>query len=273
MAITEPKVTASTALRHADGTVRSGRRSSVREDLGPLPAGRCEGPAFCRARHDLRPCARPAVMAHPGDMTSEGRGSMEYRVSLCETAPQAVVRVPLEIRPDLLTDGIVNGMQRLTEVTERAGLTASGAPTITFHHELTAGDTITVDFGLPIEPAPALVQHGCPARHPTARAGGQNLPSRRIRRHRRRLSRTAAMAFRCRMPPGRPTHRGIPHRSGRGERSAPTDHRDQNSGRALAHHRGTSGRIICRCGRADTYRAATERFSNHLRNRYAGDAA
>ncbi|WP_330180131.1 DUF302 domain-containing protein [Nocardia sp. NBC_01503] len=81
---------------------------------------------------------------------------MEYRVSLCETAPQAVVRVPLEIRPDLLTDGIVNGMQRLTEVTERAGLTASGAPTITFHHELTAGDTITVDFGLPIEPAPAL---------------------------------------------------------------------------------------------------------------------
>lgn len=81
---------------------------------------------------------------------------MEYRVSLCETAPQAVVRIPLEIRPDLLTDGIMNGMQRLTEVTERAGLTASGAPTITFHHELTTGDTITVDFGLPIEPAPAL---------------------------------------------------------------------------------------------------------------------
>lgn len=81
---------------------------------------------------------------------------MEYRVTLCETAPQTVVRIPLEIRPDLLSEGIVNGMQRLTEVAQNAGLIASGAPTITFHRELPVEDAITVDFGLPIEPAPAL---------------------------------------------------------------------------------------------------------------------
>ncbi|MRH87612.1 DUF302 domain-containing protein [Nocardia sp. SYP-A9097] len=81
---------------------------------------------------------------------------MEYRVTLCETAPQTVVRVPLEIRPDLLTEGIVNGMRRLEEAAAQAGLTASGAPTITFHRELPADDSITVDFGLPIEAAPAL---------------------------------------------------------------------------------------------------------------------
>ncbi|MFD6354853.1 DUF302 domain-containing protein [Nocardia tengchongensis] len=81
---------------------------------------------------------------------------MEYRVNVCETPPQTVLRIPLEIRPDLLSEGIVGGMGRLTEVAEKAGLTASGAPTITFHRELPAEDAIVVDFGLPIEPAPAL---------------------------------------------------------------------------------------------------------------------
>ncbi|MFD7844894.1 DUF302 domain-containing protein [Nocardia sp. NPDC059764] len=81
---------------------------------------------------------------------------MEYRVNVCETPPQAVLRIPLEIRPDLLSEGIVSGMGRLSEVAEKAGLTANGAPTITFHRELPAEDAIVVDFGLPIEAAPAL---------------------------------------------------------------------------------------------------------------------
>ncbi|MGW4531992.1 DUF302 domain-containing protein [Nocardia sp. NPDC004340] len=81
---------------------------------------------------------------------------MEYRVNVCETPPQAILRIPLEIRPDLLSEGIVSGMGQLSEVAEKAGLTANGAPTITFHRELPAEDAIVVDFGLPIEAAPAL---------------------------------------------------------------------------------------------------------------------
>ncbi|MEU1205217.1 DUF302 domain-containing protein [Nocardia sp. NPDC005825] len=81
---------------------------------------------------------------------------MEYRVNVCETPPQAVLRMPLEIRPNLLSEGIIGGMGRLTEVAEKAGLTANGAPTITFHRELPAVGGIVVDFGLPIEAAPAL---------------------------------------------------------------------------------------------------------------------
>lgn len=81
---------------------------------------------------------------------------MEYRVNLCETAPQTVLRIPLEIRPARLAEGIAGGMRQVAEIAQRAGLTASGAPTMTFHHELPVGDTVTVDFGLPIEPAPNL---------------------------------------------------------------------------------------------------------------------
>ncbi|WP_338087599.1 DUF302 domain-containing protein [Nocardia huaxiensis] len=81
---------------------------------------------------------------------------MDYRVSSCETAPQTVLRIPLEIRPDLLSEGIVAGMARLSEAAEYAGLTANGAPTITFHRELPSEEAIVVDFGLPVEPAPNL---------------------------------------------------------------------------------------------------------------------
>ncbi|MET8428927.1 DUF302 domain-containing protein [Nocardia sp. NPDC004860] len=81
---------------------------------------------------------------------------MTYRIDLCETAAQTVMRIPLQIRPDRLSDTIAAGVERMTEVAERAGLTASGAPTLTFHHELPVEDTIRVDFGLPIEPAPNL---------------------------------------------------------------------------------------------------------------------
>lgn len=81
---------------------------------------------------------------------------MNYRVSLCETAPHAVLRAPLEIRPDLLSEGIVGGMQELARIAQKAGLTANGAPTITFHRELAGDEVIAVDFGLPVEPAPTL---------------------------------------------------------------------------------------------------------------------
>ncbi|WP_454197356.1 DUF302 domain-containing protein [Nocardia sp. Marseille-Q1738] len=83
---------------------------------------------------------------------------MEYRVALVESAPETVLRVPREIRPNpnLLGEDIVDGMRELTEIAQRAGLTASGAPTITFHQELPATEAIAVDFGVPVEPAPKL---------------------------------------------------------------------------------------------------------------------
>ncbi|MGQ4600788.1 GyrI-like domain-containing protein [Nocardia sp. R6R-6] len=83
---------------------------------------------------------------------------MEYRVALVESAPETVLRVPREIRPNpnLLGEDIVDGMRELTQIAQRAGLTASGAPTITFHHELPADEAIAVEFGVPVEPAPEL---------------------------------------------------------------------------------------------------------------------
>ncbi|APA97777.1 DUF302 domain-containing protein [Nocardia seriolae] len=81
---------------------------------------------------------------------------MDYRVDLCETPPHAVLSLPMEIRSEQLAEGILAGMNRIEEVARRAGLTANGAPTITFHRELPTGQAIAVDFGLPIEPAPAL---------------------------------------------------------------------------------------------------------------------
>ncbi|WP_369690737.1 DUF302 domain-containing protein [Nocardia crassostreae] len=89
-------------------------------------------------------------------MTGQAQQEMDYQVTVCETAPQTVLRVPLEIRTGILTEGILSGMNLVSEVARRAGLTASGAPTITFHRELPADRAITVDFGLPVEPAPGL---------------------------------------------------------------------------------------------------------------------
>ncbi|WP_051406946.1 GyrI-like domain-containing protein [Nocardia sp. CNY236] len=83
---------------------------------------------------------------------------MEYRVVLVESAPETVLRVPREIRPNpyLLGEDVAEGMRELTRIAQRAGLTASGAPTITFTHELPADESIAVDFGVPVEPAPNL---------------------------------------------------------------------------------------------------------------------
>ncbi|WP_249645319.1 DUF302 domain-containing protein [Nocardia sputi] len=81
---------------------------------------------------------------------------MDYQVALVESAPEAVLRVPREVRPDLLGEDIVEGMREATRIVQRAGLTASGAPTITFHDEMPADEAIAVEFGVPVEPAPNL---------------------------------------------------------------------------------------------------------------------
>lgn len=81
---------------------------------------------------------------------------MEYQVALVESAPEAVLRVPREVRPNLLGQDIAEGMREVTRIVQRAGLTASGAPTITFHDDMPADEAIAVEFGIPVEPAPNL---------------------------------------------------------------------------------------------------------------------
>ncbi|WP_084467209.1 GyrI-like domain-containing protein [Nocardia arthritidis] len=83
---------------------------------------------------------------------------MRYQVALVESAPEAVLRVPREIRlqPDLLGADISEGMREVTLIVQRAGLTASGAPTITFRDGMRADEAVTVEFGVPVEPAPKL---------------------------------------------------------------------------------------------------------------------
>ncbi len=81
---------------------------------------------------------------------------MEYRVDLCEAVPQAILRVPREIRPDRLGEDIASGMRELAAVAQRAGLTASGAPTLTYQHELPPDRTNVADFEVPVEPGTTL---------------------------------------------------------------------------------------------------------------------
>lgn len=83
---------------------------------------------------------------------------MEYQVALIESAPEVVLRVPGEIRPNpnLLGADIAEGMREVTRIVRSAGLTASGAPTITFSQDLPIDEAIAVEFGVPVEPAPNL---------------------------------------------------------------------------------------------------------------------
>ncbi len=81
---------------------------------------------------------------------------MDYRVDFCETAPQAVLRLPREIRADRPGEDIAVGVRELMAIVERAGLTANGPATITFSEQLPPDGTTIADFGMPIEPAPAL---------------------------------------------------------------------------------------------------------------------
>ncbi|MGK8524969.1 hypothetical protein ACRS6B_27065 [Nocardia asteroides] len=78
--------------------------------------------------------------------------------ALIESAPEVVLRVPREIRPNphLLGRGHREGMREVTRIVQRAGLTASGVPTITFRQDLPVGEAIVVEFGVPVESAPNL---------------------------------------------------------------------------------------------------------------------
>jgi effector-binding domain-containing protein len=91
-------------------------------------------------------------------MTRTEEAAMEYRVALIESAPEVVLRVPREIRPNpnLLGEDIAEGMREVTRIVQSAGLTASGAPTITFSQDLPIDEAIAVEFGVPVEPAPNL---------------------------------------------------------------------------------------------------------------------
>ncbi|MBF6223095.1 DUF302 domain-containing protein [Nocardia abscessus] len=91
-------------------------------------------------------------------MTRTEEAAMEYQVALIESAPEVVLRVPGEIRPNpnLLGADIAEGMREVTRIVRSAGLTASGAPTITFSQDLPIDEAIAVEFGVPVEPAPNL---------------------------------------------------------------------------------------------------------------------
>ncbi|WP_280263145.1 DUF302 domain-containing protein [Nocardia abscessus] len=91
-------------------------------------------------------------------MTRTEEAAMQYQVALVESAPEVVLRVPREIRPNsnLLGEDIAEGMREVTRIVQSAGLTASGAPTITFRQDLPIDEAIVVEFGVPVEPAPNL---------------------------------------------------------------------------------------------------------------------
>jgi effector-binding domain-containing protein/uncharacterized protein (DUF302 family) len=76
---------------------------------------------------------------------------MEYRVNVCESTPQTMLRLSWELRPDQLGADIAAGMRELTATTDRIGLTACGAPTITYREDPDPDGSIAVDFGVPVD--------------------------------------------------------------------------------------------------------------------------
>ncbi len=81
---------------------------------------------------------------------------MEYRVNVCESLPQAMLRLGWQVRPGQLGVDIATGMRELTALAERAGLTASGAPAITYRDEPPVGEGMIVNFCVPVELGPTL---------------------------------------------------------------------------------------------------------------------
>jgi effector-binding domain-containing protein len=76
---------------------------------------------------------------------------MEYRVDVCESTPLSVLRLWWEVRPDRLGADIAAGMRELTATTGRAGLTACGAPTITYADEPAPGGALKIEFEVPVD--------------------------------------------------------------------------------------------------------------------------
>ncbi|RDI68268.1 DUF302 domain-containing protein [Nocardia pseudobrasiliensis] len=81
---------------------------------------------------------------------------MNYRVDVCEAVPQAILRVPRQIRTDRLGEDLSSGMRALGAAVRRAGLTASGSPAICYRDEPATDDAILVDFEIPVEPGTML---------------------------------------------------------------------------------------------------------------------
>lgn len=76
---------------------------------------------------------------------------MEYRVNVCESTPQTMLRLSWELHPDQIGSDIAAGMRELTATTDRVGLTACGAPTITYRQDTEPDGNIEVDFGVPVD--------------------------------------------------------------------------------------------------------------------------
>ncbi|WP_067674987.1 GyrI-like domain-containing protein [Nocardia miyunensis] len=76
---------------------------------------------------------------------------MEYRVDVYETVPQTMLRLPWQLRPDRLGTDVDAGMRELTTATERAGLIACGAPTITYREDAEPDGNIRIDFAVPVD--------------------------------------------------------------------------------------------------------------------------
>ncbi|KZM74706.1 DUF302 domain-containing protein [Nocardia terpenica] len=81
---------------------------------------------------------------------------MEYRVSVCESIPQTVLQIPRGIRADHVSADIADGMRELTATARYAGLTACGAPTLTYHEQSGPDDAVPVEFAVPIDPGTGL---------------------------------------------------------------------------------------------------------------------
>jgi uncharacterized protein (DUF302 family)/effector-binding domain-containing protein len=81
---------------------------------------------------------------------------MQYRVCVCESAPQTRLRLSWELHPDRLGIDIAAGMRALTATAERAGLTACGAPTITYREKAEPGGVMDVDLAVPVDLGTAL---------------------------------------------------------------------------------------------------------------------
>ncbi|WP_084526490.1 GyrI-like domain-containing protein [Nocardia vaccinii] len=76
---------------------------------------------------------------------------MEYRVNVCESTPQTMLRLSWELHRDQIGADIAAGMRELTATTDRVGLTACGAPTITYRKDTEPDGNIEVDFGVPVD--------------------------------------------------------------------------------------------------------------------------
>lgn len=100
---------------------------------------------------DQRPLRVGIALPTVDGMTLAPTAKMKYRVEICQAVPQAILRIPREIRPDRLGRDIASGTRELVTVAQRAGLTVCGAPTLTYRQQPPPNETVMADFGVPVE--------------------------------------------------------------------------------------------------------------------------